>query len=47
MNWIFDAYSNVYSAAMMQAHSDRQIAATAKERPYVKRTSIFGFLGRR
>ena len=47
MNWIFDTYSNVYTTAMMQAQSDKQIAATAKERPYVKRTSILGFFGRR
>ncbi len=47
MNWIFDTYSNVYTAAMMQAHPDKQIAATAKERPYVKRSSIFGIFGRR
>ena len=47
MNWIFDTYSNVYTAAMMQTHSDKQIAATAKERPYVKRSSIFGIFGRR
>ena len=47
MNWIFDAYSNVYNAAMMQAQSDRHNAATAKERPHVKRTSILGIFGRR
>ena len=47
MNWVFDTYSNVYSAAMMQTKSVDQNAATAKERPLVKRASIFGLFGRR
>ena len=47
MNWVFDTYSNVYTAAMMQTQSVEQIAATAKERPYVKRSAILGLFGRR
>jgi len=48
MNWLFDAYSNVYGTAMMQALSDRRHVADAKERPSDKRTpSFLGFLGRR
>jgi hypothetical protein len=47
MNWVFDAYSNVYSTAMMQSHDSKQNAATAKERVNVKRSAIFGFLTRR
>lgn len=47
MNWIFDTYSNVYSAAMMQTKSVEHNAAIAKERPHVKRASIFGLFGRR
>ena len=47
MNWIFDTYSNVYTTAMMQPQSDGQIAATAKERPHAKLTSILGIFGRR
>ena len=30
MNWIFEAYSNVYNAAMMQDQSRLNHAATAK-----------------
>ncbi|MCX7344966.1 MAG: hypothetical protein NTU78_04385 [Alphaproteobacteria bacterium] len=47
MNWVFETYSNVYGAAMMQTKSAEHNAATAKERPNVKRTSIFGLFGRR
>jgi hypothetical protein len=47
MNWIFDAYSNVYTAAMMQAQSGQYNAATAKERSHVKRSSFFGIFARR
>jgi len=47
MNWVFDAYSNVYSTAMMQSKSDGQNAATAKGRDHGKRSSFFGLFGRR
>jgi hypothetical protein len=47
MNWIFDTYSSVYTAAMMQTHDSKQNAATAKERVNVQRPALFGFLGRR
>ena len=30
MNWIFEAYSNVYNAAMMQDQSRPSYVATAK-----------------
>jgi hypothetical protein len=47
MNWIFDAYTNVYQTAMMQSHEAKHDVASAKERahvkrPYVKRASLFG-----
>lgn len=47
MNWIFDTYSNVYTAAMMQSHDARNNAATAKDRAHVKRSVLFGIFGRR
>lgn len=47
MNWVFDAYSNVYQTAMMQSHESKQIAAPAKERVHGKRTALFGLLTRR
>ena len=42
MNWLYDAYSNVYATAMMQDVQSREHVATAKERADVKRSSIFG-----
>jgi len=47
MNWILDAYSNVYQTAMMQSHEPGQNAAPAKERVHVKRAPLFGLLKRR
>jgi hypothetical protein len=51
MNWIFDAYTNVYQTAMMQSHNPKQNAAPAKEHIHaghpVKRVALFGLLGRR
>ena len=47
MNWVFDTYSNVYQAAMMQTQTEPNHVATAKERPHVKRSAIFGLFGRR
>ena len=41
MNWIFEAYSNVYNAAMMQDQSRLNYAATAKSNPETKRFSLF------
>lgn len=45
MNWIFEAFTNVYSTAMMQDVNERNHAANAKDRAYGKRSSG-GFLGR-
>jgi hypothetical protein len=52
MNWIFDAYTNVYQTAMMQSHEPKHDAAPAKERArvkgaHVKPVALFGFLKRR
>jgi len=47
MNWILDTYSNLYTTAMMREQNHEHHAATAKERPNVKRTSILGLFGRR
>ena len=44
MNWILDAYSNVYKTAMMQSKDAGFIAAPAKERSYARRTQLFGLL---
>jgi len=41
MNWIFEAYSNVYNAAMMQDQSRLNHAASAKSNPEAKRFSLF------
>lgn len=46
MNWIFDTYSNVYQAAMMQPHDVRHNAAPAKEAARAKAT-LFRLFGRR
>ncbi|MBI2719857.1 MAG: hypothetical protein HYX36_14035 [Rhizobiales bacterium] len=47
MNWVFDTYSNVYKAAMMQDVNYADHAATAKERAHGKRSTFFGRLVRR
>ena len=47
MNWLYDAYSNVYSTAMLQDVKSREHAATAKDSADVKRSSLFGRLVRR
>ena len=51
MNWIFDAYTNVYQTAMMQSHEPKHDAAPAKERVHAghkaKRAPLFGLFGRR
>lgn len=41
MNWIFEAYSNVYNAAMMQDQSRLNHAATAKNGAEPKSFSLF------
>jgi hypothetical protein len=41
MNWIFEAYSNIYNAAMMQDQSRLNYAATAKNSAEPKRFSLF------
>jgi hypothetical protein len=41
MNWIFEAYSNVYNAAMMQDQSRARHVATAKKSAEPKTVSLF------
>jgi hypothetical protein len=41
MNWIFEAYSNVYNAAMMQDQSRPSHVATAKSEAEPKRFTLF------
>ena len=41
MNWIFEAYSNVYNAAMMQDRPGISYAAAAKSSDESKRFSLF------
>ena len=41
MNWIFEAYSNVYNAAMMQDQSRSSYAAPAKNSTQPKSFSLF------
>ena len=40
MNWIFEAYSNVYNAAMMQDQSRASYVATAKKGAEPKSVSL-------
>jgi hypothetical protein len=40
MNWIFEAYSNVYNAALMQDKLVKTYAASAKKEPETKRFSL-------
>lgn len=47
MNWIFNAYSNVYGTAMMQSQSVSQDAAIAKGESHAKRSTFRGLFGRR
>ncbi len=47
MNWIFDAYTNVYQTAMMQSPELKHDAAPAKDRIHAKRAPLFGLFGRR
>ena len=42
MNWLFEAYSNVYNTAMMQDVKPESHIATAKERANDKRPSFLG-----
>jgi hypothetical protein len=41
MNWIFEAYSNVYNAAMMQDQSRPSHVATAKNSVEPRRFLLF------
>ncbi len=43
MNWVFETYSNVYGAAMMQTKSAEHNAATAKEGPMPSGTRFSDF----
>lgn len=45
MNWIFEAFTNVYSTALMQDASQREHAASAKDRANGKRSSRLGLFG--
>lgn len=47
MNWIFDTYSNVYQAAMMQSHDARLNGAPAKEPVRAKSMPLFALFNRR
>jgi hypothetical protein len=40
MNWIFEAYSNVYNAALMQDKLVKSYAAPANKEPETKRFSL-------
>ena len=40
MNWIFEAYSNVYNAALMQDKLVKSHVAPAKKEPETKRFSL-------
>ncbi len=40
MNWIFEAYSNVYNAALMQDRPAQNYAASAKKETETKRFSL-------
>ena len=44
MNWVFEAYSNVYNTAMMQDGARPARAAVAKSGNSL--TRLFGFLAR-
>jgi hypothetical protein len=46
MNWIFEAYSNVYNAALMQDRVAKDYAASAKKESETKRFSILRPFGR-
>jgi hypothetical protein len=41
MNWIFETYSNLYNAAMMQDQSRASHVATAKKGAEPKSVSLF------
>jgi hypothetical protein len=47
MNWLFDTYSTIYTAAMMQDLKSPNHVADAKERKHVRRSTILGYLARR
>lgn len=47
MNWLFEAYSNVYTTAMMQDVKPESYVATAKDRSHDKRPSFLGRFSRR
>ncbi len=47
MNWIVEAYSNVYSTAMMQDVKRHDHAASAKDSAKDRRPTFFGRLVRR
>ena len=46
MNWIFEAYSNVYNAALMQDRPASVSAAPANKTPGIKRFSLLKAFGR-
>ena len=47
MNWILNAYSDVYATAMMSDSKDERHVATAKSRASAKRPALFGLFGKR
>ena len=46
MNWIFEAYSNVYNAAMMQHNRSQVYAASAKDATESKASFLVRLFGR-
>jgi hypothetical protein len=47
MNWLFEAYSNVYRTAMLQDVASANDIATAKDGANDKRSSFLGHFRRR
>lgn len=47
MNWIFETYSNVYGAAMMQSQDKAVDVAYAKNLPKTESAGHFGLFRRR
>ena len=46
MNWLFEAFTNVYSTAMMQDVNRGEHAASAKDKANGKRSSGLGLIGK-
>jgi hypothetical protein len=46
MNWVFDTYSNLYAAAMLQEQNHERHAASAKKRASGERLLVLRLFGR-